>query len=809
MKFLYAFLSTALAGALAFVLSISVGPLPPLATFFDPFAGFWANAETSDGKKDRTLSLSGLTAPVQVVMDNRGVPHIFAQNAYDLYFAQGYATAVDRLFQMEFGARAAAGRLSEVLGDRTLAYDRYQRNIGMAWAAENMMKAVESDAAGKLVMEAYADGVNAYINQLRARDLPVEFKLLNYRPEPWSAFKSALVSKNMQYTLTGYSDELPMSNSKMLFSAEDFDTLFPLYSPYQDPIVPDTTPFRFTPVPLPTAPEATFQPKVAAPAPQFQPDKANGSNNWAVHGSKTLSGYPILSNDMHLGNTLPAIWYEVQLNSPEVNVYGVSIPGVPTVIVGFNEQIAWGFTNVGADVMDWYEITFKDASRNEYQYEGAWLPVVNREEIIRIKGKPVFADTVKFTHHGPVAYKSGESPMFEHIPAGHALRWTAHGEENVLQAFIKLNAAQNYEAYVEAVSFLANPGQNIAYADRAGNIALYVTGKHPVRWKQQGRFVSDGSKKAYEWSSFIPHDQKPNLKNPARGFVSSANQFSADPAAYPYYLGWDFASYERGSRINQRLQEMNEITANDMRLLQMDAKSLHAQRMLPALLDAVEIDSLTEVETEAYLSLKGWDFVNRGEEMAPSVFNAWWSVFNSTVWSDEFPDGTYEWPSRPVTVKLALESPDSKWFDDKSTPATEQFRDIARIAFKKAIQNLEKNNGKPGPAWRWSKQKAYRLPNLARLPGFGVDFLETSGCSECVNATQDNHGPSWRMVVDLSPEGKAMGIYPGGQSGNPGSKNYEADIKEWAAGHLHTLYLLRSPNELPEIVHYSLLMKGN
>lgn len=811
MKYVSAVFSLVVTLAVTYFSSVKLGPLPPIGAFFNPISGFWANAVLDESLPDGELAIAGLTSPVTVLYEKRGVPHIFATNDYDLYFAQGYVTARDRLWQMEFGARASAGRLSEVLGARTIAYDSYQRNIGMPWAAERMVEVVSKDSVSLAVMQAYADGVNAYIRSLRARDLPIEFKLLDYKPEPWTVLKSALLAKNMQYTLTGYSNEYLLANTRRLLSAEDFDSLFPLYAPYQDPIIPDTTKFAFTPDTIPLPPEQLFIPGMNTPGLGFQPDKANGSNNWVVSGKKTLSGFPILSDDMHLSNTLPAIWYETQLNTPGLNVYGVTIPGIPTVIVGFNERIAWGFTNVGADFMDWYAITFRDSTRAEYLFDGKWLPTTAREERIKVRGSADVVQQLVFTHHGPVAYSGGGTPMKKHIPAGYALRWTAHDPTNVLQAFLNLNKASNYDEYVTAVSYLATPGQNVAYADRDGNIAIYVTGEHPIRWKGQGRFPSDGSSSKYDWHGFIPHAQKPNIKNPARGWVSSANQFPVDPNKYPYYIGWDFANYERGARINQRLAELSEITANDMRLLQMDAKSLHAMRVLPVMLDQITIDSLSGSEVDAYLALKAWDFVNRGEEMAPSIFNRWWDVLHEMTWEDDFPysEPSTLRPSRAVTVNMVLEAPGAKWFDDKRTPDIENVAVLARRSFRKAVADLEKAHGRPGPNWRWSLVKRVPIGHIAMLPGFGKDHVETSGGGENVNATRDQHGPSWRMIVDLAPDGQAYGIYPGGQTGNPGSRNYENDIREWASGYLHTLHLLKSPADKPEVVRSRQTLKGN
>ncbi|MCH9008453.1 penicillin acylase family protein, partial [candidate division KSB1 bacterium] len=345
---------------LIFLLNNRIGLLPPLGKFLDPFHGFWQNAETANTPVEKQLTLPDLDAPITILYDDRSVPHIFAENDHDLYFAQGYLTARDRLWQMGFQTRAAAGRLSEVLGRRTLAYDRFQRRIGMTYGARNALKAMAADSVVRRIIHAYTAGVNAYIQTLTPETYPVEYKILDYAPEEWTPLKCALLLKYMAWMLTGRSTDLKITNTLARFGAAVVHDLFPEYPENMDAVIPAGTPWRFDPVKV-EKPDSGFLPRAVRAGLQFEPHSGNGSNNWVVSGKKTISGFPLLANDPHLGLSLPSIWYEVQLINPSVNVYGVSLPGVPNVIVGFNEKIAWGVTNAGADVMDWYEIKFQDA----------------------------------------------------------------------------------------------------------------------------------------------------------------------------------------------------------------------------------------------------------------------------------------------------------------------------------------------------------------------------------------------------------------------------------------------------------------
>lgn len=787
MRYLKLLASAVLAVSVFVGLQFKHGPLPPLGAFLNPFDGFWQNNTAMDDLPT-TLTVPGLQAPVQIAWDDRRVPHLFAQNDHDLYVAQGYVTARDRLWQMEFQTRAAAGRISEVVGEAALAFDRSRRRLGMVYGAERSVEAMQQDPELWAVVEAYTAGVNAWIEQLRPQDYPLEYKILAYAPEPWTPLKTALLLKYMSWTLTGRNNEAWMTRTRAALDESLMADLFPFYPPFMDPIIPPDHAWAFEPLPVrpPDGPLLTssLQPEILDP-----PHPRNGSNNWAVAGTKTQHGKPILANDPHLSLTLPSIWYEMQLHSPSVNAYGVTLPGSPNVIIGFNEQVAWGVTNAGSDVMDWYEIEFRDDRRTAYRYDDAWHPTETRIETIQVRGAETVIDTVIYTHHGPVAYLEEEEVQTS-MPRGAALRWIAHDPSAELKTFYLLNRAAGYDDYRAAIAHYTSPAQNFVFADTSGTIALWHNGRFPLRWEGQGRYLSDGRDPAYDWQGWVPNDQNPGVIDPPRGFVSSANQNPTDPS-YPYYLGWDYAPFERGARINERLAAMTGITPADMQALQLDDVYLHARTVLPTLLPLLDDADLPAEQQDALDALRRWDYTYEADAIAPTLYDAWWAALYDRIWNDEL--DTLMTPDRAVTAALLLNDPASPFIDDVTTPPRESLRDLAIAAFTAAVADLREKHGPYGDAWALGRARGTDINHLANIPGLGRPDLVTSGRGGVVNATSRTHGPSWRMVVSLETPVRAWGLYPGGQSGSPGSAFYDTDVDAWVGGDLHPLLLLPGP----------------
>jgi penicillin amidase len=725
------------------------------------------------------------------------VPHIFAENDHDLYYAQGYLTARDRLWQMDIQTRSAAGRLSEVVGPKALEVDRYHRRMGMVYGAENTLKGMMKDPTSRLMVTAYTEGVNTYIHHLRPGGYPIEFKLLNYKPEEWKPINCAYLLKLMSETLAGGTNELGMTNVLNRFGAKVTNNLFPDHYWHDSPVIPEGTKWDFKPLPVPQPP-ATFKAQMLGSDIKLK-DKVEGigSNNWAISGSKTASGYPILANDPHLNLTFPSIWYQMQLSAPGVNVYGVTLPGAPCVIIGYNKKISWGVTNTYADVLDWYQLKFKDQTRNEYWYNNRWNKVTRRIEKISVKGQPDVIDTVLYTHFGPVVYDNAK--MAEngrsYIPVGNALKWIAHEESNEFKTFYLLNRGSNYTDYRSALKYFTAPAQNFVFASADNDIAITANGKIPLKYKEQGKFIMDGSNPANDWQGYIPYEQNPTVKNPPRGFVSSANQSSTD-ASYPYYINWDFTTYERAKRINDRLGVMQKATVDSLRVLQTDTYSIRAQDILPTMLKYLDASKLDANQSAALNILKKWDKYLDANSEGASVFTKWWTSFYDAVWSDNFYDDkmVLNRPSMDRTEELLVKDPTSVWFDDTKTPTKETAADILSRTFNIAVDELSKQNGKPGN-WQWGKVKKFEVSHLANLDGFGSGNFATGGAGSTINALTGGSGPSWRMVVQMGPNVKGYGILPGGESGNPGSFFYADMLQTWKDGKLKGLLYLQSPDQ--------------
>ncbi|MCU0325487.1 MAG: penicillin acylase family protein [Spirosomaceae bacterium] len=805
MKIIKFLVSTILAVGLTYTLNRPWGSIPALGRFFSPFEGFLSNGESKTSLPPSDLKIEGLKDEVTVVFDDNRIPHVFANNDEDLYFAQGYLVAKDRLWQMEFYTMAAAGRLSEIVGARAVELDRHSRRLGMSATAKEIAKQLNSNPIAKSVLEAYSAGVNAYIKQVAYKDLPVEYKILGYQPEEWSPYKTILMLQNMRNTLNSGSSDYRMSNVMAKYGEDVVKELFPDYPVIESPIIPEGTKWEFTPVPVPSVPSpavenagVAFNLAIPEPRPEI------GSNNWAVHGDKSATGLPILANDPHLQLTLPSIWYQIQLTSPNVNVYGACLPGTPGVTIGFNKDVAWGVTNTHTDIMDFYQIKFKDKSMKEYWYNGAWKPTTMRIEEISVKGMPTVKDTIFSTHHGPILYNEGQNPTDKGIPTAHAMRWIANELiATDLMTFYYLNRAKNYTDYRKALTYYVAPAQNFIFASNENDIAITPNGKFPLKWKGQGKFVLDGTNPAHDWQGWIPTEHNPTVKNPARKFVSSANQFPTDQT-YPYYLGWRYASHERASQINRRLSAMEKATVDSLRSVQNDNTNLEAKRILPEIFKVLDTDPAVSKDA-IYQTVRKWNMKNDADEVGATIYEEWVVALRRAIWEDDFKLEDKEnkvpmlYPTNDVTWNMIKTKPNALWFDDVTTKdKQETLADMLKKSFKATSDSLTKNYGPMNAkTWAWAVVKSTDINHLVPFfKSFSRLDLHVGGGGKIVNAITRSTGPSWRMVVQLDKGWpKAYGVYPGGQSGNIGSPFYDNMVDTWAKGELNELLFMKSKDE--------------
>jgi len=770
-------------------------PIPPLGKFLDPYHGFWQNIEKKDHRPPKELGIEGLNGSVTVVFDSLMIPHIFAENESDLYLAQGYVTAMHRLWQMEFQTHAAAGRVSEIVpGDAVLNYDRNQRRLGMVHGARNALGFMTENETIRKMIDQYTAGINQFIESLEYENLPFEYKILDYHPEPWTPLKCALLLKNMAQTLNIGDKDIEMTNALKLFGKNYVDLLYPDNENVGDPIVDNTGNWAFKPVTLDTVPLALPDELISitkGPA----PDPTTGSNNWAIAGTKTATGAPLLCNDPHLNLSLPSIWYVVQLNAPGVNVMGASLPGAPGVVIGFNDSIAWGMTNAQRDLVDWFSITYNGKNKEQYKLGDKWVNTTKVVEEFRIKGDDSFFDTVTYTHWGPVTYD--ETFHAEDNLRDYAFRWIAHDKSGEILTLYKLNRAKNFDDYIEALSHFASPAQNFVFASVSGDIAIKIQGKFPVRRPNEGKFVLDGSNPQNGWLAFIPPDQNIMQKNPLRGFVSSANQYPADKT-YPYFI--TATSYEayRNRRINKILNEKTGITANDMIRMQGDNYNLKAEESLPYFLAQLDTTKFTSAEKTAYRKLKQWDYFNHASSEGASYYEAWWDALMPMAWDEMQKENVaLSRPTTYTTIRLLKENPSLAFFDVQETSEKETARELLQLAFSQGVRDVDDWIAKIGKndTVDWATFKGSYIGHL--LPPMKALSIpvKTGGNHDIVNAHSRTHGPSWRMVVSLEKDGvKAWGTYPGGQSGNPGSAYYNNLLDRWVAGGSFRLLFLRVPS---------------
>jgi penicillin amidase len=800
-----------LLAALLFTGFRSIGPLPPLGRLLDPANGVWATARTADLPPVERGTIPGLGKQVQVVFDDRGVPHIFASSEEDAYRALGYVMARDRLFQMELQTLAATGRLTEWVGPKAIDADRRTRSLGLPWGAERKYAAADKKSLGFRAMMAYSDGVNAWISSMKRQDMPIEYRLLGVAPFKWEPIYSLNFFSRMALTL-GFNDaSLNRLAAQTKVGRAAADALFPVNSPIQEPIQPNglnAPRYDLAAIPAPGAPDSTATLALTAqrsmiaalgPAKPNGDGDAIGSNNWAVSPRRTAAGHALLAGDPHLDLTLPSIWYEMHIVVPgQLDVAGVGFPGVPGVVIGFNRDVAWTFTNTGSDVNDYYAEVVDDASRpSRYRVDGAWRPLEKRVELYRdLLGAVIRTDTLYFTHRGPMTRLAGKWV---------SMRWTAYEPSSENENFLRAGRAKNASQWLEAMSTFIAPTQNGLVADRSGNIAIRSVGHYPVRpGDGRGDVIRDGSSSASDWTGYLPLSKYPYSMNPPQGFLSSANQQPVDPRVNPSYMGSDWYSPWRAIRIDNLLRADSAVTADAMRKFQTDPGSARADAFVPLYLAAAaREDSAGRSDAtlrEAAKLIAQWDRQYTKTNRRAVLFEMTTREIAKRTW-DELTSGKsgVDFPESQILLQL-MQTPTSPWWDDRRTPGVTEDRDaIIAASLRAALVSAKKMYGDPdGDGWLWSKVQRANIYHLAKIPAFSALGIPVQGGPATLSPsdTAGKQGASWRMVVELGPDVRAWATYPGGQSGNPASPRYGDRLKLWENGELAPILFPRTPGDL-------------
>ncbi|HEX9565531.1 MAG TPA: penicillin acylase family protein, partial [Gemmatimonadaceae bacterium] len=739
----------------------------------------------------------------------RGAPHIFAATEEDAIRAFGFVVARDRLFQMETQTRAAAGRLTEWAGTVALPADREMRRLGLPASAERHLASLRADGRARRLLDAYADGVNAWIDDMSPADWPVEYRLMGQRPAPWEPVNTLHLFGRMGWTLASGGAEERIAAAAALVGRAAARALFPLHAVIVEPIQPNGSGaprFDFRPLPPPGAPDSGAH-RLAALLPRradrdSEPLPGFASNNWAVAPRRTAAGRALLAGDPHLDMTLPSLWYEAHLVVPGVlDVYGVTIPGTPGIVLGFTRDVAWSFTNTGADVLDFYRETVDDPDNpTRYQVDGSWRPLeLREEEYVGRRGRVIAADTVRFTHRGTMS--RGENGEWL------SMRWTVLDPALNQAVFLDAARATTAREFLDIIAAgFGAPAQNIIAADRGGSIAIRSTGHYPIRPAgTTGLDVLDGSVSKNDWLGFWPLERYPQSFDPPQNFLASANQEPIDPRVNPDYLAadQDFDPW-RALHLNRLLRADSSVTPDAMRRYQTDPGSARADAFVPFFLEAADRERMqgrnaAELDSAAAW-LEGWDRQYTRDNERAILFERAMSELVQQTWDELAPKGTRRvaTPTSSLLLNLLQDSA-SAWWDRRSTADRIEDRDmIVAASLARAYETLVEQVGDPREGgWVWSRVGSTRFDHLLGLTAFSVPGVAVQGGPGTLNpSSRGGHGPSWRMVVELGDSVRAWGTYPGGQSGNPFSPRYVDRLPLWREGELDTLLVPRDTASL-------------
>ncbi len=771
------------------VLSMMANVLP----WVQPNGGLWMDVSWANHPAQAIEEIPGLDDEIHIIRDSWGVPHIFANSTKDLYVGCGYVHAQDRFFQMDLYRRLAQGRLAEIFGSDSLELDLFYRQLGLEKAANESLSLLSSEALE--LFESYSKGVNEYLSHMGSR-IPMEIRVLGYIPEPWTEIDTLSIERFIAWLISGTNtfQELEMLGILHAFGEQVvYGELFP-EAHYNDlPIIPGQTSTHDSEYTLPQQLidaakilAADFQQlNERSPVPVV---RFGGSNSWVVNASLSSTNAPILCSDPHFTLTLPTLWYEVHLNGPTFNLYGITFPGFPFALQGHNENIAWGFTGMNSDVYDFYYYKWHPSSPNQYWWNGAWHTVV--EENITIYGLvngqliPVPV-TLNFTVHGPT---------FDRVQGRFALKWTGHNGSQSPEAYYHINRANNYSDFLDALQLITCPNLNLLYADTTNNIAYHAAGSHPIRQPGDGPSPLNGSISTHEWQGFIPFAELPQTLNPVTGFVLAANNIPVN-TSYPYYLGRTFTPSHRAQRITQLLNSSTSHSITDMQQYQLDSYSLQAAALKDIIASVVMANTGSDtLAHQAASILQSWNAYMTTDSIGSTIWVSFLpTFFNATFYDEYYQAGLSEGPFPAVTVLENFTiTGSSSWFDDVYKSGTQTRDDIILESFQNTVDFLTLQFGSDPNSWQYSRihilwiQHAlfsnFDYLNGPRYPINGSEYAINYAPGYLTTA-----GATYRMIIDLSNFDNSQGVLPGGQRANAFSTHYQDQLGLWVTGDYHPL----------------------
>ena len=845
-----------------FVMITPIAILPPLGNFLNPTGGGVLDVGlTANYPVNETIKVPGLGSTVTIYRDQYGVPYIYAENDSAMYFALGYVQAQDRLWQMDLQRRAFSGTLSEIFGNRTLSIDIIFRQIGLMRSALDTYYVLSTDPTfSKYIpdLQSYANGVNYYINTTALQNLPFEFRLLNYQPAPWTLIDELAFGKFMAYSLAYDTYDIARTELCTTFGQTLYNELFPLVQPFQIPVIPTygnytmPAPFNFFSNPQPPVTNMTtyfnqecnlqLTPSVQQAFAQVQNNISTimstfgelgnpfkGSNNWVVSGNYTTTGKPILANDMHLGLTIPPIWYEVSMHTKKSTYdgeayswWGYTFVGIPLIIAGHNQYAAWGFTNVGGDGTDWYAFTQNPSNPTQYWYNNTWQSYKLIPEPIKVRGGGTYNLTVKKTVYGPIVTTNGQNL---------AMQWVGSGVSRIVEAVYFLDHAHNLTDYNNALKYWDAPAKNVVFSDNQGlhgDIAMRVAGLNQIRAEGLGRFVVNASANPNmnRWIGYINFADMPYAQNPTQGYLASANQKSAGPNYLPYIGSLQDPGY-RARRINYLLHEAvlnGSISTTTIRQIQTDTIDTSAQSFEPALLQALSSPLATTYESgvsnwnDAVSMLEHWNYNMSSSLAAPLIYWQFKQNYLNNTFFDEYNTknvSTDYFPLDTILENLTLNDPNSHWFNNVTIPGNHDNSTIIMLqSFLQTIQQLTNTYGSNVNTWQWGKFHVLEVDH--QLGGeLSLKPLPRDGSAYTIAAAGSNSqgivtsGPSERAIYDLSNFNNSLTALPGGESGNPLSPHYSDSFYLYNHNEYYQQIWSLSISSFPKsAIKYTLILQG-